>query len=207
MCLWSFVHGEAFSWRFFIVSIFGDSHCEEFFILADFFFFFNFVLWDFSIVKICSMLILRLKICFSLLVLRLKIFVLVIWLRVIDLGLNFKMDANSGLEFGILIDSGSELKFWNDLSTLVVYLGWLFAQLSWFCLFLNVSLKFWVWWLLCDHVYDWFVNLAQWFCFHELIQIWMFSFEFVFFKLELLFVVIFNLLVNFKSWLCWIRLG
>jgi hypothetical protein len=42
-----------------------------------------------------------------------------------------------------------------------------------------------------------FVYLAQWFCFHELIQIWMFSFEFVFFELELLFVVIFNLVGQF----------
>ena len=75
------------------------------------FFFWNFVLWDCSIVKICSMLILRLKNCFSLLVLRLKIFVLVIWLRVISLGSDFKMDANSGLELGILIDSGSDFKF------------------------------------------------------------------------------------------------
>ena len=126
-----------YSWRFFLT------------------FFWNFVLRDFSIVKICSMLILRLKNCFNLLVLRLKIFVLVIWLRVIGLELDFKMDANFKLEFGILIDSGSKLKFWNDLSTLVVYLGWLFAQLSWFCLFLNVPLKFWVWWLFCDHGYDW----------------------------------------------------
>ena len=99
---------------FFIVSIFGDSHCKEFFILGDFFnvfFFLKFVLWDFSIVKICSMLILRLKNCFNLLVLRLKILVLVIWLRVIGLELDFKMDANFKLEFGILIDSGSDLKF------------------------------------------------------------------------------------------------
>ena len=98
----------------FIVSIFGDSHCEDFLFLEIFswrFFFLKFFLWDCSIVKICSMLILRLKNCFSLLVLRLKIFVLVIWLRVIGLGLDFKMDANSGLELGILIDSGSDLKF------------------------------------------------------------------------------------------------
>ena len=114
-----------------------------------------------------------------------------------------------------------------------------------------MSLKFWVWWLLCDHGYDWvcliemamaklvllkfcnfwgqwyffffkelcsfdflefgwlslrwvavldwlhlveilwFVNVAQGFCYDELIQIWMFSFKFVFFELELLFVVIF----------------
>jgi hypothetical protein len=41
----------------------------------------------------------------------------------------------------------------------------------------------------------WFVNLVQWFCFwiNELIQVWMLSFQFVFFELELLFVVIFNL--------------
>jgi hypothetical protein len=50
--------------------------------------------------KICSMLILRLKNCFSLLVLRLKIFVLVTF----GLGSDFEVDANSGLEFGILID-------------------------------------------------------------------------------------------------------
>ena len=117
MCLWSFVHGKVCSWIFFIEVICGDSHCEEFFILGVFFnvffffFNFNFVLSDFSIVKICSMLILRFKNCFSLLVLRLKIFVLVIWLRVIGLGLDFKMDANSRLELGILIDSGSDLKF------------------------------------------------------------------------------------------------
>ena len=79
-----------------------------------FFFFFFFkknVLWDCSIMKIFSMLILRLKNCFSLLVLRLKIFVVVIWLRVIGLVSDFKMDTNSGLEFEILIDLGSDLKF------------------------------------------------------------------------------------------------
>ena len=45
----------------------------------------------------------------------------------------------------------------------------------------------------------WFVNLVQWFCFwiNELIQVWMLSFEFVFFELELLFVVIFNLVGQF----------
>uniref|UniRef100_A0A2N9J8A5 Uncharacterized protein n=1 Tax=Fagus sylvatica TaxID=28930 RepID=A0A2N9J8A5_FAGSY len=32
-------------------------------------------------------------------------------LRTIGLGLDFKMDVNSGLEFGILINSGSDLKF------------------------------------------------------------------------------------------------
>ena len=42
-----------------------------------------------------------------------------------------------------------------------------------------------------------FVYLTQWFYFHELIQIWMFSFEFVFFELELLLVVIFILVGQF----------
>ena len=132
--------------------------------------------------------------------------------------------------------------------------GLAFCTIELILLFLNVSLKFWVWWLLCDHGYDWvcliemgmakldwfcwnfatfetndpsffkelccfdflefgwlslrwvvvldwlhlveiwwFVNLAQWFCFwiNELIQVWILSFEFVFFELELLFVVIF----------------
>ena len=142
MCLWSFVLGEVCSWIFLIELICGDSHCEEFFILRDFFngfFFWNFFFYYFRLFHCedlfnCSSL--RLKNCFSLLVLRHKIFVLVIWLRVIGLVSDFKMDTNSGLEFGILIDSGSELKFWNDLSTLVVYLGRLFAQLSWFYCFL-----------------------------------------------------------------------
>ena len=43
---------------------------------------------------------------------------------------------------------------WNDFSTLVIYLGWRFA-IELILLFLNVSLKFWVWWLLCNHGYDW----------------------------------------------------
>ena len=105
-----FVH-EYFLLRWFVEILI----VKKFLFLEVFFniyiFFWNFVLWDFSIVKICSMLILRLKNCFSLLVLRLKIFVLVIWLRVIGLGLDFKMDANSRLEFRIFIDLGSDLKF------------------------------------------------------------------------------------------------
>ena len=109
-----FVH-EYFLLRWFVeILIVKNFYSERFFGEFFFFFFFlnfNFVLSDFSIVKICSMLILRLKNCFSLLVLRLKIFVLVIWLRVIGLGLDFKIDANSGLEFRILIDLGSYLKF------------------------------------------------------------------------------------------------
>ena len=109
-----------YSWRFFNVFFF-----EIFEIL----FFEIFPLWRFIQ---CSSR--GLKNCFSLLVLRLKIFVLVIWLRVIGLGLDFKMDANSRLKLGILINSGCEV--WNDFLTLVVYLGWLFAQLSWFCCFL-----------------------------------------------------------------------
>ena len=107
-------------WRFFILGNF----------LWSFFFFF------FHCEDLFNCSFFRLKNCFSLLVLRLKIFVLDIWLRVIRLVSDFKMDANSGLEFGIFIDSGSELKFWIDLSTLVVYLDRLFAQLSWFCCFL-----------------------------------------------------------------------
>ena len=78
----------------------------------------------------CSSL--RLKNCFSLLVLRLKIFVLIIWLRVIGLGPDFKMDANLGLEFGILIDSGSDLKFkmicWPGFSIWAHFLhNWVFS--------------------------------------------------------------------------------
>ena len=75
MCLWRFVHEEVFPWIFFIEVIYGDFHCEEFFFYSWRFFnvfFLTFFLWDCSIVKICSMLILRLKNCFSLLVLRLK---------------------------------------------------------------------------------------------------------------------------------------
>ena len=98
----------------FYCSHFGRFSLWRFFILGNFswsFFLKNNVLWDCSIMKIFSMLILRLKNCFSLLVLRFKIFVLVIWLKVIGLVSDFKMDANSGLEFGILIDSRSDLKF------------------------------------------------------------------------------------------------
>ena len=169
MCLWSFVHREVCSWIFFIEVICGDSNCEEFYILGDFFlmiqilFFEIFPLWRFIQ---CSSR--GLKNCFSLLVLRLKIFVLVIWLRVIGLGLDFKMDANSRLKLGILINSGCEV--WNDFLTLVVYLGWLFGTIELILLFLNVSLKFRVWWLLCDHGYDWVclieMGMAKldWFC-------------------------------------------
>ena len=84
---------------------------EVLFFIFYYYYYFFFVLWNYSIVKICSMLILRLKNCFSLLILRFKIFVLVIWLKVIGLGLDFKMDANSRLELGILIDLGLDLKF------------------------------------------------------------------------------------------------
>ena len=109
----------------------------EILIVKNFLFSEIFFLWDCSIMKICfNCSSLRLKNCFSLLVLRLKIFVLVIWFTVIGLGSDFKMDANLGLEFGILIDSGSDLKFEMIFLTLVIYLGWLFAQLSWFCCFL-----------------------------------------------------------------------
>ena len=93
---------------------FGDRfYCSHFwrFSLWRFFYFGKFFVEFFFIVKICSMLILKLENCFSLLVLRLKIFVLVIWLRIIGLGQDFKMDANSGSKFGILIDSRSDLKF------------------------------------------------------------------------------------------------
>ena len=89
----------------FIVRIFGDSYCEDF------------LFWEIfrGVVFYCEDLFncssLRLKNCFGLLLLRLKIFVLVIWLRIIGLGQDFKMDANSGSEFGILIDSRSDLKF------------------------------------------------------------------------------------------------
>ena len=112
LCPWGSLFMNIFYWgdlwRFLLWRIF---YSWGFFLMFFFFFCWNFFLWDFSIVKICSMLISRLKNCFSLLILRLKIFVLVIWLRVIGLGLDFKMDANSVLEFGILIDLGSDLKF------------------------------------------------------------------------------------------------
>ena len=153
--LWRFSLWRIFySWRFFLMF---------------FFFFWNFVLWDFSIVKICSMLILRLKNWFSLLVLRLKIFVLVIGLRAIGLGLDFKMDANSRLELGILIDLGSDLKF-EIISRLWLFIwagflhNWVDFVVSW-C----VS-EIWVWLLLCDHGYDWVclieMGMAKldWFC-------------------------------------------
>ena len=90
----------------FIVHIFGDSHCEELLFWEIFrrvFFFHCEDLFN------CSSL--GHKNCFSLLVLRLKIFVLIIWLTVIGSGSDFKMDANLDSEFGILIDSGSDLKF------------------------------------------------------------------------------------------------
>ena len=128
----------------------------RFFSLGDFFledFFWNFVPWDFSIVKICSMLILGLKNCFSFLVLRLKIFVLVIWIRVIGLGLDFKMDANSRLELGILIDSGSDLKFEiNFRLWLFIWVGllhnWVDFVVSWCVskiLSLVIALWSWIW--------------------------------------------------------------
>ena len=99
----------------FIVRIFGDSHCEDFLFLeifhGGFFLFFIFSLRLFHCEDLFNCSSLRLKNCFGLLLLKLKIFVLVIWLRVIGLVSDFKMDANSGLELGILIDSGSDLKF------------------------------------------------------------------------------------------------
>ena len=118
-----------------------------------------FVLWDCSIVKICSMPILRLKNCFSLLVLRLKIFVLVIWLRVIGLGLDFKMDANSRLELGILIDSGSVLKFEMIFRIwLFIWVGFLHNWVDFvvsYCVFeiLSLVIVLWSWvWL---GLFDW----------------------------------------------------
>ena len=113
-CLWRFVHEEVFPWRFFIVSIFRDSHCEEFLFwetFCGFFFFEMFSLRLFCCEDLFNCSSLRLKNCFNLLVLRLKIFVLVIWHSVIGSGSDFKIATNSGLELGILIDSGSDLKF------------------------------------------------------------------------------------------------
>ena len=64
--LWRFVHEEVFPWRFFIVSIFGDSHCNDFLFLEIFsrmFFFFEIVplwrfvqyaTWGLKIVLVCS---------------------------------------------------------------------------------------------------------------------------------------------------------
>ena len=143
--LWRFVHEEVFPWRFF--------YCWRFSMEVFFLFFNFFVLWDCFIVKICSILILRLKNCFSLLVLRLKIFVLVIWLRVIGLGLDFKMDANSRLELGILIDLGLDLKF-EIISRLWLFIwagflhNWVDFVVSW-CVSkiwsLVIALWSWVW--------------------------------------------------------------
>jgi hypothetical protein len=64
------------------------------------------------------------------------------------------MDANSSLEFGILNDSGSDLKF-EMIFRLGCLFGLAFCTIELILLFLNVSLKFLVWLLLCDHGYDW----------------------------------------------------
>ena len=107
------------------------------------------------------------------------------------------MDVNSGLEFGILIDLGLDLKFEMIFQLwLFIWVGF-FAQLSWFCRFLTCfwNFEFGDYFVIMSMIG--FVYLVQWFCFHELIQIWMFSFEFVFFELELPFVVIFNLVGQF----------
>ena len=67
-CLWRFFNEEVFPWRFFIVSIFGDSHCNDFLLLEIFswmfcFFFFEIVplwrfvqyaTWGLKIVLVCS---------------------------------------------------------------------------------------------------------------------------------------------------------
>ena len=153
MCLWRFVHGEVFPWRFFYCSHFWRFSLWNFFNSWRFFRGVFFFFWDCYIVNICSMLTLRLKNCFSLLVLRLKIFVLVIWLRIIGLVSDIKTDANLGLEFGILIDSGSYLRFEMIVDFGHLY-GLAFCTIELILLFLNVSLK-WVWWMLCDHGYDW----------------------------------------------------
>ena len=97
ICQWGSLFMKIFievicSWRFYFILKICSLRLfryEDFFIAH---------LWGLKIVLVCSYW-------------GLKIFLLVIWLRVIGLGLDFKMDANSGLEFGILIDSGSELKF------------------------------------------------------------------------------------------------
>ena len=113
MYLWRFVHGEVFPWRFYIVSIFGDSHYEDFLFLeiCSWKFLIYFENLFFKIVplwRFVHCLSLRFKNCFGLLVLRLKIFVLVIWLRV------------GVWNFDWL---GVKFEVWNDLSTLVVYMG------------------------------------------------------------------------------------
>jgi hypothetical protein len=64
------------------------------------------------------------------------------------------MHANSRLELRILIDSGSDLKF-KTIFRFGCLFGQAFCTIELILLFLNVSLKFLVWLLLCDHGYDW----------------------------------------------------
>ena len=99
-------------------------------------YFLKFCSWNCSIVNICSMVILRLK-----------ILVLVIWLGIIGLGSDFKIDANSGLEFEIWF---TRCQIWR-LKWLVNF-GRLYGHA--FCTIELFLLFFWVWWLLCDLGYD-----------------------------------------------------
>ena len=128
-----------------------------------------FFLWDCSIMKICSLLILMLKNGFSLLILRLQVFMLVIWLKVKGLGLDFEMDGYLGLEFEILIDLGSDLRFemifqlWLFICVGFLH-NWVDFVFSW-CVFeiLSLVIVLWSW-------YDWAclieMGMAKldWFC-------------------------------------------
>ena len=63
------------------------------------------------------------------------------WFGGFGLGSDFKMDANLGLEFGILIDSGSYLRFEMIVDFGHLY-GLAFCTIELILLFFNVTLKF-----------------------------------------------------------------
>ena len=117
-----------YSWRFF---------CGWYFL--------KFCSWNCSIVNICSMVILRLK-----------ILVLVIWLGIIGLGSDFKIDANSGLEFEILIYSMSDLTF--EMTCQLWSFIWACFLHNWvvFIVFLSLVIALWSWvWFGLFWLIDW----------------------------------------------------
>ena len=156
MCLWRFVHEEVFPWRFFIVSIFRDSHCEEFLfseiLLGSFFL--KFFLWGCSIVKIFSMLILRLKIVLVCSYWGLKSLCWLFDTVSLAQGQISKWILTQGwsLEFWLTQGQIWNLKWFFNFGCLF---GLAFCTIELILSFLNVFLKFWIWWLLCDHEYDW----------------------------------------------------
>ena len=150
MFLWSFVHGEAFPWRFFLLLAFLEIFIVKIFleIFSWRFFFMKFFLWDCSIVKICSIAHLwGLKIVLVCLYWGLKSLCWLFDSGSLAQGQISKWMLTQGwsLEFWLTQDQIWSLKWFFNFGCLF---GLAFCTIQLILLFLDVSLKFWVWLLM-----------------------------------------------------------